>query len=92
MAKKQQSTKRTSTAGQPRGATVAVDILQAREEWSEIKLSDGTRIRMRPIVASVRRIRNQYNDTGDPLYEVKTAIVFDTHAPASLKKKKKTKR
>ena len=81
-------------AKRPKGAseaTVAVDILQVREEWSEFKLSDGTKIRMKPVVASVGRYKNQYSAEGDPIYQVKTTIVFDTQAPANLKKKKRTR-
>ena len=91
MAKRPKGAKDASTASQQSEATVTVDILQAREEWSELKLSDGTKIRLKPIVASVRRFRRQYNAEGDPIYQVKSAIVFDTQVPAILKKKKRTK-
>ena len=91
MAKKPKSTKRTSVGSQSDDEMVPVDILKSREEWSEFELSDGTKIRMRPVVTGVRRYKGQFNEDGDPVYQVKSALVFDTQAPANLRKKKKAK-
>ena len=71
--------------------TTEVKIVETREEWSEFKLSDGTTLRMKPVVLEVRRDKGQYTASGDPVYHVKNSIVFDIRAPASLRGKTKTK-
>ena len=71
--------------------TVEVGIIESREEWSEFKLSDGTKLRMKPVVVEIRRYKGKYTELGDPVYQVKSALVFDTRASTRLRRKTKTK-
>ena len=92
MARKPKSALGAVTANRSDDDTVAVEILKDREEWSEFELSDGTKIRMKPVVTEIRRYKNRYANTGDPIYQVKSTTVFDTRSPVSLRKKKRTRR
>jgi len=55
---------------------------------SKYQISDGTEFTVRPVVLSVRRVKNQFNELGQPLYIVNIANSIDTKAPAKLMKKK----
>ncbi len=87
MAQKPKSRRRRATAIRSGGATVGVDVLKAQEEWSELELSDGTTIRMKPIVAEVQRHKRNFTADGDPIYNIKTTMIVVVKAPARLKKK-----
>lgn len=50
-----------------------VPVEESTEKWSEIKLEDGTIIRIKQSVASVIRVDGQYDPEGNPLYIVKSA-------------------
>ena len=80
--------KDTSPAGVKRSApTVPVEIVSAKELWSEIYLKDGTILRLRPIVVEARRARYEFNELGEPVYHVKTAIITTAKSPKRLHKK-----
>lgn len=53
---------------------VDVGIETQESNWSTIKLSDGTTIKVQPIVIKVIRTE-QYSSNGEPLYIVKTQDV-----------------
>lgn len=69
------------------GPTVPVDIKTAVEEWSEYRLSDGSVLSVKPLVADVRRVKGKFNDHGDPLYLVTGGMVIRTKAPRKLRRK-----
>lgn len=50
-----------------------VPIDESTERWSEIKLEDGSVIRVKQSVASVIRVDGQWDMEGNPLYIVKSA-------------------
>ncbi len=91
MAQKPKRARGASTASRSGDDTVVVDILTSREQWSEFDLADGSKIRLKPVVVEVRRHKRKYTDSGDPLYEVKSAMIFDTRAPDKLRKKQRSK-
>ncbi len=84
--------KQTSPAGVNKSApTVPVEIVSAKELWSEIFLKDGTILRIRPIVVEARRARFEFNELGEPVYHVKTAIITTAKSPTRLHKKRTRK-
>lgn len=64
-----------------------VGIQAAREEWSEYILEDGTKLRVRPILAEVLRVKGQYTPDGNPLYLTKASVVLSAQSPKKLRKK-----
>ncbi len=80
--------KGTSPAGVDLSApSVPVDIVSVKELWSKCRLKDGTILRIRPVVAEVRRTQNKFDELGQPIYLVKTAIITTVKSPKRLHKK-----
>lgn len=53
-----------------------VEVLSAREAWSEYHLADGTVLRVKPIMISVSSVATAQTD-GDPVYNMKSTLVTD---------------
>jgi hypothetical protein len=75
----------------PDGKTVEgteVLIKDSSEPWSELRLEDGTVMRLKAVVASVIRVDGQFDQEGNPVYVVKaTHAVSLVDVPESLRKK-----
>lgn len=69
------------------GPSDPIEVVSVNENWSECTLEDGTIIRIRPVVAEVRRQRNKFDDAGEPIYNVKTALLLSSRSPKKLHKK-----
>lgn len=68
------------------GMEVPVD--ESTERWSDVKLADGTLIRVKQTVASVIRIDGQYDAEGNPIYVLKSApAVAIIHVEEALRKR-----
>ncbi len=63
-----------------------VDVLEAKEVWSEYRLSDGTTLRIKPIMIAVSRLEGEHTLDGDPVYNMKSTLVTDLRVPQELKK------
>jgi len=63
-----------------------VDVLEAKEVWSEYRLSDGTILRIKPIMIAVSRLEGEHTLDGDPVYNMKSTLVTDLRVPQELKK------
>lgn len=64
-----------------------MEIEESSEKWSEMKLHDGTRLRVKTVVTQVIRIDGAWDPEGNPVYIVKTAPVISVFsAPDYLKK------
>lgn len=63
-----------------------VDVLEAKEVWSEYRLSDGTVLRIKPIMIAVSRLEGEHTLDGDPVYNMKSTLVTDLRVPQELKK------
>jgi hypothetical protein len=61
-----------------------VDVLEAKEIWSEYRLADGTLLRIKPVLIGVSRAPGHTPD-GDPIYNIKSTLVTDVRAPQQLK-------
>ena len=65
-----------------------VEIVEAIERFTELRLKDGTILRMRTNVVEVIRVDDQWNENGDPVYVVKSSnTVRVVEASQELKKK-----
>lgn len=64
-----------------------MDIQNRQEQWSEFMLSDGTKLRLKPAIIEIRKLRNHFTPNGDPIYIIKSTVVNDTIIPDNLKKK-----
>jgi hypothetical protein len=63
-----------------------VDVLEAKEVWSEYRLADGTVLRIKPVMIAVSRIEGEHTLDGDPVYNMKSTLVTDLRAPQELRK------
>jgi hypothetical protein len=57
--------------------TSEIEILEAKERWSEYRLADGTTLRLRPVMIAVFRDDGQYTADGDPVYNMKSTLITD---------------
>jgi hypothetical protein len=48
-----------------------VPITESIERWTELKLEDGSVLRIKPNVLSATRIENMWDPEGNPMYAVK---------------------
>lgn len=45
-----------------------VAMIESVERWTELKLADGTILRVKPLITAVVRIDNTYDQQGNPVY------------------------
>jgi hypothetical protein len=62
--------------------TTEIEILEAKERWSEYRLADGTTLRLRPVMIAVFRADGQYTADGDPVYDMKSTLITDVRGRA----------
>ena len=72
----------------PSGPKELVDIVSSKDGWSEFTLEDGTVIRAKAVVLDVKKMVDQYNLEGEPIYEMQLTMVNQARVPDNLKKKK----
>lgn len=58
-------------------ASSEVEVLSAREAWSEYRLADGTILRIKPIMIDVSRVSEAQTADGDPVYNMRSTLVTD---------------
>lgn len=63
---------------------VAVD--ESNEPWTNVKLADGTTLRLKTVILGVLRLEGQYDPDGNPMYQVKANQVMTANPPDHLKK------
>lgn len=54
-----------------------VEVVSAKETWSEYQLADGTVLRLKPIVIGVSRVPDAQTSDGDPVYNMKSTLITD---------------
>ena len=62
------------------------DIVEAKEGWSEYKLDDGSKIRVKGVLLEAKRAVGQFSLEGDPLYVMQITMVQQLVSPDNLKK------
>lgn len=69
---------------------VEVDVAETTERWTEVRLSDGSSLRVKPMILGAVRVLGQYDLEGNPVYALKaTTTMIVSEAPESLKKNAK---
>lgn len=63
-----------------------IEMLEAKEMWSVYRLADGTTLRIKPVMIAVFRADGQHTPDGEPVYNMKSTLITDVRAPASLTK------
>lgn len=79
-------TERRVTVPGPDGNSVegvVVGIIESREKFSEIRLEDGTTLRMKPNIQRVVRLKDMWDDEGNPLYWVSHNAIISIHETPS---------
>jgi len=61
-----------------------VEVLSSKEAWSEYHLSDGTVLRIKPIMIGVSRASETQTADGEPVYNMKSTLVTDVRPARSL--------
>ena len=65
-----------------------VEVEEATERFSDIKLADGTLIRIKPVVVEVVRVDEQWDNEGNPVYVVRSTNVMTVNNVADTLKKR----
>lgn len=65
---------------------VEVAVEEATERWTDLKLADGTVIRIKTVVLAVLRLEGEYDPEGNPMYQIKANQIMTASAPDILKK------
>lgn len=63
------------------GQDVEIEMIEAKETWSEYRLADGTRLRIKPVMIAVFRADGQLTPDGEPIYNTKSTMVIDVRTP-----------
>ncbi len=60
-----------------------IEMVEAKEVWSEYRLSDGTRLRVKPVMLAVFCADGERTADGEPVYNMKATLVTDIRTPTS---------
>jgi hypothetical protein len=63
-----------------------VEVIDAKERWSEYRLADGTTLRIKSVVIAVFREDGHQTADGEPIYNMKSTLITDIRAPATSAK------
>lgn len=66
-----------------------IDVENSEENWSVYELSDGTKLRIKPVVVKVARVEGEYKPDGSPVYTIEAQNVVGTESPDKLKETSK---
>jgi hypothetical protein len=58
-------------------SSTEVEVLEAKEAWSEYRLADGTVLRVKPIMIAVSRVDDAEAASGEPVYNMKSTLITD---------------
>ena len=73
----------------PLGRTVPVTITRGGDQEVTLSLSDGTKVKMKPVILSIERSLSKYNTMGEPIYQMQAGFVMQLTVPRKLKRKVK---
>ena len=66
---------------------IQVSVSESTERWTEVKLDDGSVLRVKPVVLGAMRIDGRYDQEGNPLYALKANQVMTVlSSPDHLRK------
>ena len=55
---------------------MVVTVVESTERFSDIRLEDGTLIRIKPVVVEAVRVEGKWDNEGNPLYVLRSANVM----------------
>lgn len=61
----------------PASFPAEVDVVEAKEAWSEYRLADGTVLRVKPIMIGVSLMSGPETAGGEPAYNLRSTLVTD---------------
>jgi hypothetical protein len=64
-----------------------IDFEIEKEGWNIYILNDGTKLKMKSVVANIIRLEEYKPDTGEPVYMINASPVIAADVPESLRKK-----
>jgi len=65
-----------------------IDFKPSKEEWNTYELEDGTKLRVKLVMVSVYRLKDEYiPETEEPIYVIKSENVLSAKIPEELLKK-----
>jgi len=71
-------------------SATTVEVEKSVEHWSKLTLSDGTVLRIKPIITDVARFEGKHDKDNNPVYSIKHQIVATiVSTPNNLKKRRK---
>ena len=77
---------RVPTAAGPADA-IEVAVSESTERWTEVKLEDGSVVRLKPVVIAAARIFGRFDPDGNPVYSLKVnQVMVVASAPEHLRK------
>lgn len=53
-----------------------VGLIESVERWTELKLEDGSILRVKPTILNVTRIDGHYDPQGNPMYAIQGSQVM----------------
>ena len=65
---------------------VEMEFEDLEEKWNEYKVKDGTKIRIKLVVARIVKTE-EYNQEGDPIYFVNSQNILVANVPDNLKRR-----
>jgi hypothetical protein len=71
------------------GRTVPVTVKKGSDDDVTLSLSDGTKLKMKPVVIGIERSLGKYNAMGEPIYQIQAGFIMQFTVPKSLKRKAK---
>jgi len=73
--------------GAPQADGFEVEVEESTERWSHLKLADGSSVRVKPVIATIIRVKDQYDQDGNPIYVIKGSMAFVVdESPKNLRK------
>lgn len=64
-----------------------IEFKTRKEEWNEYQLMDGSILKLKSVMASIFRVRGEFDVEGNPIYVTRSQNVASINAPDELKKK-----
>jgi len=65
---------------------VEVGVSDANEKWTDVKLEDGSSLRIKSVILGAVRVDGHYDPDGNPMYMIKANQVMTVSAPEHLRK------
>ena len=65
---------------------VEVAVAESTERWTDVKLEDGSVLRLKSVIIGAIRVEGRYDQDGNPMYSLRANQVLTVSAPDHLRK------